>query len=388
VARKGVVPHFGTLAAAVVKRGVAASGAGGAEAEGLEQAIDAPLRMLFQQQLQTLLVRAADRYDEEMTARPNPMEARRAAEEMFLRGARDLVRPFSDWRYEAEHQDLLSRLLQSFGQDLQLVTEQGKQGQGKHVTIEVIRKLQEQGAGVQREAETRGAFPWNVKWQYMVENSPLGFRGQYNQGRSVVELLLMPSPDPRLKKNLLNRLGFVVTRPTSDCEGYYRTVIYGCLEVMLADESPKRIEQLLETFKKVSYKNAKEQNAHEQMLKIIRSFEDQEQLELWVSQDLILDQALIRACRQLVRMFLMQRAHEQSPSGLTYEQLVRALDSTYSSMEDFCRLVVDPLGRDAETLALDALPQMLGIGLRLWILDRRDEVGLVSLDTPGPAGQV
>ncbi|CAE8595518.1 unnamed protein product, partial [Polarella glacialis] len=169
---------------------------------------------------------------------------------------------------------------------------------------------------------------------------------------------------------------------------YYRTVIYGCLEVMLADESPKRIEQLLETFKKVSYKNAKEQNAHEQMLKIIRSFEDQEQLELWVSQDLILDQALIRACRQLVRMFLMQRAHEQSPSGLTYEQLVRALDSTYSSMEDFCRLVVDPLGRDAETLALDALPQMLGIGLRLWILDRRDEVGLVSLDTPGPAGQV
>ncbi|CAE8635456.1 unnamed protein product [Polarella glacialis] len=207
VARKGVVPHFGTLAAAVVKRGVAASGAGGAEAEGLEQAIDAPLRMLFQQQLQTLLVRAADRYDEEMTARPNPMEARRAAEEMFLRGARDLVRPFSDWRYEAEHQDLLSRLLQSFGQDLQLVTEQGKQGQGKHVTIEVIRKLQEQGAGVQREAETRGAFPWNVKWQYMVENSPLGFRGQYNQGRSVVELLLMPSPDPRLKKNLLNRLG-------------------------------------------------------------------------------------------------------------------------------------------------------------------------------------
>ena len=34
---------------------------------------------------------------------------------------------------------------------------------------------------MQREAETRGAFPWNVKWQYMVENTPVGFRGQYNQ---------------------------------------------------------------------------------------------------------------------------------------------------------------------------------------------------------------
>ena len=27
----------------------------------------------------------------------------------------------------------------------------------------------------------------------------------------------------------------------------------------------------------------------------------------------------------------------------------------------------------AETLALDALPQQLGVGLRMWILDRRDE---------------
>ena len=60
--------------------------------------------------------------------------------------------------------------------------------------------------------------------------------------------------------------------------------------------------------------------------------------------------------------------------------------------QDFCKHVVDPLGRDvrdqvmrkayhvrfdvlckAETLALDALPQQLGVGLRMWILDRRDE---------------
>lgn len=31
------------------------------------------------------------------------------------------------------------------------------------------------------------------------------------------------------------------------------------------------------------------------------------------------------------------------------------------------------MGREAETLALDALPQQLGVGLRMWILDRRDE---------------
>lgn len=84
----------------------------------------------------------------------------------------------------------------------------------------------------------------------------------------------------------------------------------------------------------------------------------------------------------------MKRANEKSPSGLTYNQLVKALDSRYTCMEDFCRHIVDPLGRDAETLALDALPQQLGIGLRMWILDRRDEVNLVSLDTPGPQNEV
>ena len=61
-------------------------------------------------------------------------------------------------------------------------------------------------------------------FRYFIESSPVGFRGQYNQatsiyagsglkntkfcqGRSIVELLLLPSPDPRLKKNLLNRIG-------------------------------------------------------------------------------------------------------------------------------------------------------------------------------------
>ena len=75
---------------------------------------------------------------------------------------------------------------------MQLIQEQGKltpqharsafaflrQGQGKHVTLEaqccfslsfasfkVIRKLQQQSEAVQREVETRGAFPWKVNWQ-------------------------------------------------------------------------------------------------------------------------------------------------------------------------------------------------------------------------------
>eukprot|EP00930_Biecheleria_cincta_P061853 TRINITY_DN47390_c0_g1_i1.p1 TRINITY_DN47390_c0_g1~~TRINITY_DN47390_c0_g1_i1.p1 ORF type:complete len:319 (+),score=61.37 TRINITY_DN47390_c0_g1_i1:58-957(+) len=207
VLKVGIVPQFGQAAEGILRRAIAAAGASGGEALALEQAIDAPLEALFRQQLQRLVARAVDRYEEVLAARPNPVEARKAAAVLFLEGAKALVRPGSKWSYEVEHQDLLNLISKGYSQDVSLIEEQGKQGQGKHLTIEVIRKLQQQLASVQREVETRGAFPWNVRWQYFMDKSPLGFRGQYAQGRSVVELLLMPSPDPRLKKNFLNRLG-------------------------------------------------------------------------------------------------------------------------------------------------------------------------------------
>lgn len=102
------------------------------------------------------------------------------------------MRPGSGWGFEDARQDLLASLTPSHGHDTQLVDQQGKQGQGKQVTIEVIRKLQQQSASIQREAETRGALPWNFKWQYFMDRSPLGFRGQYAQGRHILELLIMP----------------------------------------------------------------------------------------------------------------------------------------------------------------------------------------------------
>mmetsp|Transcript_136512 Transcript_136512/g.323311 ORF Transcript_136512/g.323311 Transcript_136512/m.323311 type:complete len:347 (-) Transcript_136512:107-1147(-) len=169
---------------------------------------------------------------------------------------------------------------------------------------------------------------------------------------------------------------------------YYRTVIFGALEALMASQDHQRLNQVMIALRQVHYDCVAEQKCHNQMLQIMRSWRCPDQIEQWVAQDATLDQALIRACRRLVRQFLMKRADEKSPSGLTYNQLVKALDSQYAGMEDFCRHVVDPLGRDAETLALDALPQQLGIGLRMWILDRRDEVSLVSLDTPGPQNEV
>eukprot|EP00928_Gymnodinium_smaydae_P045854 TRINITY_DN3051_c0_g2_i3.p6 TRINITY_DN3051_c0_g2~~TRINITY_DN3051_c0_g2_i3.p6 ORF type:complete len:153 (-),score=36.73 TRINITY_DN3051_c0_g2_i3:41-499(-) len=141
-----------------------------------------------------------------MLATPNAYEAGETARRFLLEGMADLAR--SDQgssAFEADRRDFLAWLRDAQRRDNALIEELGRQGKGSQVTLEVIRKLQQQADDVQQQSERRGAFPWNVRWQYFKERSPLGFRGQYSQGRSVVELLL--TPDPRAKDSWLNKIG-------------------------------------------------------------------------------------------------------------------------------------------------------------------------------------
>lgn len=213
VSECGVVRGFGGKADAILWRAMRDVGGTGAASEEIRQVLDPLLRVLFLQQLQILVVRAVDRYDAEMASRPNPFKAGRAAEALFDRSAAELqgtlTAHHSAWSagVEAARTDLQAQIDERYSRDVQLADEQARQGQGKRVTVEVIQKLQEQVAAVESRAATRGAFPWKVTWQYMVEKSPLGFRGQYDKGRSVVELLLTPTPDPKQQKSLLNRIG-------------------------------------------------------------------------------------------------------------------------------------------------------------------------------------
>lgn len=202
VDRKGMVPYFGRRADRVIRKAISKARAQGADAESLEAALDAPLKALYQRQIIEVRARAADLYDMQVAARPNLFEALESAEKLFSAAVSELERPGAGWSTEADREDFLSWLRRSHGGDFQLHDEQGKRSEGKQVTLEVIRKLQQQASTVQREAESRGALPWDIKWQYLIEKSPLGFRGQYTGGRSVVELLLMP--DPRYKEGLLN----------------------------------------------------------------------------------------------------------------------------------------------------------------------------------------
>eukprot|EP00929_Paragymnodinium_shiwhaense_P043836 TRINITY_DN22516_c0_g1_i1.p1 TRINITY_DN22516_c0_g1~~TRINITY_DN22516_c0_g1_i1.p1 ORF type:complete len:313 (+),score=61.27 TRINITY_DN22516_c0_g1_i1:101-1039(+) len=211
VDRIGVVSDFGRRAGNIVKRALSASSvtSGSRDARALETVLDGRLQALFRQQLQTLRDRSIDRYEELMTQKPNPFQAGLVAQREFADAATALVRPGSDWSYEAESDDLLSVLKGSHARDSALVSSRAEKGQGKHVTIQVLKKLQEQSESIQRESEARGALPWNFRWQWFLERSPLGFRGQYAQGRSIVEMLLMPHPSFKDQglMGILNRVG-------------------------------------------------------------------------------------------------------------------------------------------------------------------------------------
>eukprot|EP00971_Amphidinium_carterae_P331557 6465199-Amphidinium_carterae.1 len=102
--RRGVVPDFGRRADGVVKK---ASRAASSESKLLVEVLDAPLHSLFKKQLQTLRTRLMDQYEADMFVQPNPLEAAWHAEKMFAETAKGLVRPGSDWQFDAEHEDLL-----------------------------------------------------------------------------------------------------------------------------------------------------------------------------------------------------------------------------------------------------------------------------------------
>lgn len=167
---------------------------------------------------------------------------------------------------------------------------------------------------------------------------------------------------------------------------YYRAMIFGLLEVWLESRDMKRYRGFLGKLQQVRYESPMEQRAHENMLQLLRTWEFPEQLELWVATDVGLDQALIRASRRLVRLFLIRNADNTAPNGLTYRELLSAFNM---GVEDFCSTLVDPMGTEAETLIVSALPALLGVGIRLLLLDRRTkEDECVQLDTPGPDGKV
>jgi len=92
-----------------------------------------------------------------------------------------------------------------------------------------------------------------------------------------------------------------------------------------------------------------------------------------------LDLALIRALRRMTTDYLVSVANDDTAGGgISFDLISQA--QGYKSTADFCDKVVTPLGVEAEGIVLSALPRVLGRGIRVGFIDRRESSKLTFCD--------
>lgn len=87
------------------------------------------------------------------------------------------------------------------------------------------------------------------------------------------------------------------------------------------------------------------------------------------------DLALVRAMRQLTAQYLQANAQDdEANGGISFETICIA--EGHGGVADFCAQVVLPLGVEAESIVLSALPRSAGVSLRVALVDRSESTEL------------
>lgn len=185
-----ILPKFGSKCQRIIAD--AMSRAGGADG-GLDRYLDGPLHALFLRQLAMLRERVARRFEADRRLDT----AVERAERTFVAAAQDLVRPGSEWSYEAQRDELVTSLREALASEAVVQQERYHNKQSQRITADIISKLQGQmealgdklpGAG--------GGSPWVFWTSYRVPGTPFHVSGKYRQGRTNIQLSLSPNKDP------------------------------------------------------------------------------------------------------------------------------------------------------------------------------------------------
>lgn len=186
-------------------------------------------------------------------------------------------------------------------------------------------------------------------------------------------------------------------RVRGDGNCFYRAVGFGLLEQIIAAPDSKRqvaASALVCKLKNLSFEEKAEDEGHQQFVERLfrlasgHSWQDGGGLDLLASfEDKSpdgIDQACIRAIRKLVAQCIITRADDCSLcGGIDFRTLCEV--QGLGSPEDFCNTVVLPMGVEAESVVMNALVCALDVGLKLALLDRTEQSGLVfeSYEPPG-----
>jgi len=179
-------------------------------------------------------------------------------------------------------------------------------------------------------------------------------------------------------------------RVRGDGNCFYRAVSFSLLEQIISAPENKRQAAALELvakLKDLSFEEKVEEEGHQQLVAkvsglanglswqdgtggvdLLASFEDTS-LEG-------VDQACIRAIRRLTAKCIIERADDWTLcGGISFRTLCEV--QGLGSPEDFCNKVVLPMGVEAESVVMNALVCALDVGLKLALLDRSEQSGLV-----------
>jgi len=192
VAKGQIIGKYGVKAQKLVERAVSAVGSA---APDLERALDGALHAVFLQQLALIRHQVFTQFREPGSKQLANVLAR--ADRSFVAQASALVRPGSDWSYEAERSALLATLSSEIRQAHKVTEERSRFAQTQRVTADVVGKLQKQMEQMGEKLRgTSAGSPWVLWTSYRLPGTPFQMSGRYQQGRANIELNLSPNRDP------------------------------------------------------------------------------------------------------------------------------------------------------------------------------------------------
>ena len=158
----------------------------------LTAAVDAPLHVLYLQQLALLRENALQRYrTATKTSGASEYEAMLQADSQFAREAEEATRSGSDWSYASERaflQAVMNNIAESSKKAMDI---QMKSAQQQQTAMQFLQSQQQMIQQLQMQLYGQSS-PWNVGVAYRIPDTNFNLQGSYQQGRANVQLSCVP----------------------------------------------------------------------------------------------------------------------------------------------------------------------------------------------------
>lgn len=193
-----VVPDFGSKCSSIFNQALeefsSKSDSPGYDrkVDELAAAVDAPLHVLFLQQLALLRENALQRYrSATKTTGSSEYEAMLQADSQFAREAEEATRDGSDWSYATERsflQAVMNNIAESGKKAMEI---QMKSAQQQQTAMQFLQSQQQMIQQLQMQLYGQSS-PWNVGVAYRIPDTNFNLQGSYQQGRANIQLSCVP----------------------------------------------------------------------------------------------------------------------------------------------------------------------------------------------------